>query len=349
MIPRRSRFTVAVGLLMVFVLLVTSMAACKKKEPPQEPVEEPTVEEPIVFEDGPYRQPVYFVKVVGDEVYLVREVRELPYTKDRIAAAIDQLVNSKPTTPGAMNVLPKGTKVLGSTVDEGVVTVDFSKEILQGEFSGEIEELAIVSIVNTLSTVPGTFAVAFTVEGKCDETVMNWWGHVGLSEQPFSLDLSRVMEPRIWVNGPQPNELVTSPMTVRGTALVFEGTVVYRVKTIDGEVLLTDFTTATAAAPDRGTFLARVDLPEELTGKGILEVYWESPENGDPLDMVTIPINFDDPAAAGSTPDTPGTGEPTGAPATTEPPAGSTEADDPDALTEPSPEKPEDLDLVDIE
>ena len=51
-------------------------------------------------------------------------------------------------------------------IEDKVATVDWSAEVLEGSGGARVEELAIQSIVYTLTEFPTISSVRFTVEGK---------------------------------------------------------------------------------------------------------------------------------------------------------------------------------------
>jgi len=243
-------------------------------------------------EPATMRLAVYYLKLDERNAYLVREVHEVPKTLEVARAALQELIGGEPVTPGARRVLPPGTRVLGIKIEDGLATVDFSKEVLQANVGAEGEALGIQSIVNTLTEFPQVNRVAFTVEGRLDQAARDWWGHVGLYGQPFRRDLSQVWEPAIWVTSPAPGSTVASPLVVRGSAMVFEGTVQGRVVAEGGEALAQGFTTATAGAPGRGDFELRLEFAAPRQKTGWVEVYSISPEDGREEHLVRVPVRF---------------------------------------------------------
>lgn len=237
------------------------------------------------------RLAVYYPKVTAFDAYLVREVHEVPYTKQVALAALEQLINGNVQTGGAFRVLPPHTRVLGIEIKDQHAIVNFSREVLQANVGAALEMLGIQSIVNTLTEFPTVKKVSFMVEGELDERVMDWWGHVGLYEQPFRRELSSVMEPPIWVYRPQPGTLLKSNvLTVRGSAMVFEGTVNARLQAPTGEVIAAGFTTALGGAPARGDFSMELKWAKAVEGEAMLEAFWISPEDGREKDVVRIPV-----------------------------------------------------------
>lgn len=230
---------------------------------------------------------VYFVKFTADETYLVREERVVPQTDEVALAAVETLIKD------AKSIFPKNTRVLGVTIEKGLATINFSKEVLTNSNVGsDGEELGIQSVVNTLTEFPNIEKVAFQVEGSDQGRARDWWGHIGLYEQPFTRDLSRVYEPVIWVTHPSENQVAGVPLLVKGSARVFEGTVQIRLSDSNGKVLAENTVTASEGAPGRGNFETslKFDMPSE--GKGILEVFWLSPKDNSEQDKVAIPIEW---------------------------------------------------------
>jgi hypothetical protein len=85
---------------------------------------------------------------------------------------------------------------------------------------------------------------------------------------------------------------VTSPVVVKGTASVFEGTVNIRVFDEAGEVVGESFATATCGNGCRGKYSDAVDFFVDREQPGVVQVFWTSPENGDEMDVVEIPVTL---------------------------------------------------------
>ncbi len=239
---------------------------------------------------------VYYVKDAGGEMYLVREVHEVktPSQHSQLyEAALGELIRGKPQTGGAFTVLPRETQIREVSVEDKTATVNFSKEVLHANVGADGEALGIQSIVNTLTEFAEIERIAFEVEGGLDERARDWWGHVGLEQQPFVRNLSSVHEPAIWVEEPVPNQKVSAPLRVKGSARVFEATVNLRLLSGDGKVLEETFATATEGAPGRGEFTALMEKTPPAGSKAILEVFWSSPKDGSEVDKVCLPLQFE--------------------------------------------------------
>ncbi len=215
----------------------------------------------------------------------------LPKCDSIARAALQELISGTPTTEGAYRVLPADTRILGITIEDGLATVDFSREVLYANGGSSVEGPGIDSIVNTLTEFPTIEQVAFTVEGSA-ENGMDWWGHVGLYEQPFPRHLGMVREPAIWVTSPAAGEKVTSPINLHGSASVFEGTVNYRLRDDTGIILAEGFTTAPMYESHRGDFYTSVPFEPTAAGQGQLEVFTQSGKDGSEIDKVIIPVTW---------------------------------------------------------
>ena len=102
----------------------------------------------------------------------------------------------------------------------------------------------------------------------------------------------------IVVNSPEPGETVSSPVTVSGTASVFEGTVQIRILDAAAKEIGGGFATATAGAPERGRFSGDVRFEVDEAQDGAVEVYSqnvaspeESPERK--LFRVVVPVELE--------------------------------------------------------
>ncbi len=250
----------------------------------------PRIDDPAKVEK--VRVAVYYPKIMQTDAFLVREVHEVPSGHAPYRTALQELISGPPQTEGATRVLPKDTEILNITVENGLATVDFSEEVLKANTGAIGELLGIQSVVNTLTEFPEIKQVSFLVNGRLDNRVKDWWGHVGLYGQPFKRNLSRVYEPAIWVIVPTPDSVVSSPLRVVGSARVFEGTVRGRLVGDNGRKLAEGFTTATAGAPARGDFELILIFKPPADGRGRLEVFWESPEDGREVDKVVVPVRF---------------------------------------------------------
>lgn len=235
---------------------------------------------------------VYYVKFKENEVYLVREIHQVPFTEDGPKAAVNELISANPKTGGAVRVLPADTRLLGVNISDGLATVNFSKEVLNSNVGSSGEALGIQSIVNTLTEFPQIQEVSFQVEGKVDSRTRDWWGHVGLYEQPFKRNLDKVVEPVMWITHPAAGQVAGVPLLVKGSAKFSEGVVNARLLDSNGKKLAESSSNTSRGIYGRGDFEIKLTFTPPGKGSGTLEVYRAGPKDGSPLDTVKIPIQW---------------------------------------------------------
>lgn len=100
-------------------------------------------------------------------------------------------------------------------------------------------------------------------------------------------------EAAIVVESPEPGASVSSPVTISGTASVFEGTVQLRILDADGEEIASTFTTASTGAPDRGDFSKDVEFSVDEAQEGVVEVFEQSvasPEESPERELFTVEV-----------------------------------------------------------
>lgn len=97
----------------------------------------------------------------------------------------------------------------------------------------------------------------------------------------------------ILVTDPASGEQLNAGVVVSGEASVFEANVLYRVVTATGRVLAEGNTTATAGAPQKGTFRVEVRFEAPYYGEaGFVEVFERSARDGSISDIVRVPVTI---------------------------------------------------------
>jgi hypothetical protein len=94
----------------------------------------------------------------------------------------------------------------------------------------------------------------------------------------------------IVVDSPLPGDELRSPITVRGTANVFEASVSIQIRDANGEVLAAINTQATCGSGCRGTFSSPIAFYTPMRQSGTIEVFEVSAEDGSAIHVVRIPI-----------------------------------------------------------
>ena len=92
-----------------------------------------------------------------------------------------------PKTKGLTNMLPRGTEIIGYSLDRGVLAVNFSDRLRTGHAGGSYGELLTVyGIVNSLVEAPQVEAVRILIDGRAVDTLA---GHLNLRD-PLKADHS---------------------------------------------------------------------------------------------------------------------------------------------------------------
>ena len=98
----------------------------------------------------------------------------------------------------------------------------------------------------------------------------------------------------ITVTEPKPGDWVNIPVRVKGTASVFEATVIIAVESADGsKTFCKTFATASEGAPGRGSFEAQITFPPpsfEAPTDARVQVYSQSAEDGSAQNLVSVPF-----------------------------------------------------------
>ncbi len=105
--------------------------------------------------------------------------------------------------------------------------------------------------------------------------------------------------PAIVVDVPRVGATTQSPLTISGTANVFEATVSMRVLDANGEVIARTFTTATCGTGCRGDFSASVRYSVKEAQTGTVEVFEVSAASGRRTHVVSVPVLLTAGAPAG--------------------------------------------------
>ncbi len=153
---------------------------------------------------GPITLTLYFMEVTATDFYLVPEKRTIPYTQAVARAAMEELFKGPSEGSGLKAIFPSTVRVLDISIENGVCTLNVSKEIItdksqQGGAGAAVEGLALASIANTLTEFPTIQKVKLLVEGQQSGMVdghfiEDFWGHVGLPEY-LERDMSKVKSP----------------------------------------------------------------------------------------------------------------------------------------------------------
>lgn len=228
---------------------------------------------------------VYFCK--DEKIFPVERV--VPKTQQVGAASMKALLEGPTPTEseaGISTCIPEGTTFLGLDIQDGIATVDLSKEYSSGGGSLSMM-MRLAEVVFTLTQFPTVEGVNF----KLDGTPIDVLGGEGIVlDHPMTRADYEELSPAILVESPLFGNTVSSPVRVTGTANVFEATFVINIVDWDGLILAEERVTASSGTGTRGTF--DVSIPFKLTkaGRGSLIAFSYSPKDGSQTNVVEIPI-----------------------------------------------------------
>lgn len=218
--------------------------------------------------------------------------RVIPKTEQVGAAAMKALLegpNEAERQAGVVSNIPEGTTFLGLDIQDGVATVDLSKEYSSGGGSLSMM-MRLAQVVFTLTQFPTVNGVTFKLDGEPIDVL---GGEGIIIDHPMSRTDYEDMSPAILVESPTIGDTISSPVRITGTANVFEA--VFRVNIVDydGLILADEVVTATAGTGTRGTF--DVTIPFTLTkpGQGWIIAFSESPKDGSHINTVEIPVQLE--------------------------------------------------------
>ena len=145
----------------------------------------------------------------------------------------------------------------------------------------------IAQVVYTLTQFPTVTGVRFAINGQGVTVV----GGVPV-QSPQTRAMYRGYLPAITVRSPVIGARVTSPVTVSGTADVFEATVSVRVLDSAGHEIARTFTTASCGTGCRGDYSVTVSYSVPRAQPGTIEVFESSARDGQPVNVQLIPVTL---------------------------------------------------------
>jgi hypothetical protein len=215
--------------------------------------------------------------------------RTIPATAGVGRAAVDRLLAGPSAAEYAAALrsqIPAGTALLGLRIIAGIATVDLSSSFESGA-SPSTMPVRIAQMVYTLTQFPTVTGVRFQINGQ---------GVTVIGGVPVQSPQTRAMYggylPAITVQSPVIGQQVTSPVTVSGTADVFEAVVSVRVLDPAGHEIARSFTTASCGTGCRGDYSVTVPYSLPHPELGTIEVFESSAKDGLPVNVQQIPVTL---------------------------------------------------------
>ena len=215
--------------------------------------------------------------------------RTIPATAGVGRAALDGLLagpSAAEYAAGVRSQIPAGTRLLGLRITAGTATADFTSSFGSAA-SPSTMPLRIAQVVYTLTQFPSVTGVRFEINGQ-GVTVI---GGVPVQD-PQTAAMYDGYLPAIIVRNPVIGEQVTGPVTVSGTADVFEAVVSVRILDSAGGEIARTFTTASCGTGCRGDYSVAVSYTVPQEEPGIIEVFETSAKDGQPVNVQQIPVTL---------------------------------------------------------
>jgi hypothetical protein len=190
---------------------------------------------------------------------------------------------------GFASAVPTGTKLLGIAIHNGVATVDLTSEFQDGAGSRSMQ-MRLGQVVYTLTQFPTVQKVRFRLDG----TPVNVFSSEGIVlDHPVGRNDYADLLPAITVAKPASDSSVASPVTVAGTANVFEANVTVEILNANGDVVGKTFTTASCGTGCRGTYSVPVSFEVAKAQSGTIVVHDDDAAGtGKPPHEVRVPVTL---------------------------------------------------------
>jgi hypothetical protein len=258
-----------------------SSASTGAGSPTASPTISPSAEAPTVT----YQ--VWFA--YGESLFVTQ--RTQPFTPRVGTAAVTALLagpSAQERAAGVLTTVPEGSKLLGLSIDGGIATANLSADYASGGGSLSMS-LRLAQLTYTLTQFPTVRGVNLELDGK-PVTVFSGEGIV--LDRPMTRRSYADLLPPILVVSPVIGEIVSGPITVAGTADVFEATVSITVVDADGHELVSTFAMATCGTGCRGAYARSVTYHVDEDQPGTVRVYEVSAKDGRPINEIDIPVTL---------------------------------------------------------
>ena len=179
-----------------------------------------------------------------------------------------------------------GTRLLELTIDDGIATVN-----LDATFSAEqtpaIAVGSLSQVVYTLTQFDAIDGVLFEVNGS---PLTNFGGYEVDGAQRRASFADQL--PAIIVEHPRIGQRTSSPVTISGSADVFEAVVSIEILDEHRRTVASSATMATCGTGCRGSYATEVRYHVGTRQPGTIRVYEVSAKDGSPLHVVEIPVTL---------------------------------------------------------
>jgi len=149
-----------------------------KQRPEKPPAAPPRPPDIVITEETPAKVKVYRVVVENNQPVVRAEEKAVKPGEDPVEIALRRLVEQGHNADLA-NPIPKGTRLLGVKITDGLAQVNLSREFRENFRGGSMAEALIIDVIlQTLGQFSEVKQVRLLLEGKPLDTL----GHADLSE-----------------------------------------------------------------------------------------------------------------------------------------------------------------------
>jgi len=290
----RMRALSVLALVLLFALVVSSVAGCARDDAAKPPVTKPPADDGSVSE--PTATPTEPVETSEVKAYFLNGEEVTPVTgtaqgKGVAAAAMELLLTGPSNTQslqGLTTSVPAGTTLNGVTIEDGVATVDLSPEFASG--GGTLSMRArVAQVVFTLTQFTTIESVQFRIDGEALDVL---GGEGIILDGPRTRIDEEAFAPQVLVESPTWGVSVplSTPLRVSGSANTFEAEFQLEIADKNGKIIRTQRVMATSGSGTRGTFDATISLSGLAPGEAFLVSSYLSAKDGSRVVVMEIPI-----------------------------------------------------------
>jgi len=190
--------------------------------------------------------------------------------------------------PSFSTAVPSGTRLLGASVQDGVVEINLSREFESG--GGTLSMSArLAQLVYTATQFPKSQKVKMLLDGQPVEVFSS---EGLLLDQPMDRDDALELLPPIFIDDPGFGGPLESGQLVVGKSNVFEATSQIALFDASGAKLYEHFVTATCGTGCWGDWFENVTYNLASAQTGILRVWEFSAKDGSPIHVQEYPVRL---------------------------------------------------------
>jgi germination protein M len=226
-----------------------------------------------------------------DNAGLVPVLREIPKTKAVGSAAMTELLKGPVddelgASPAMYTSIPEGTHFLGLTIDNGIATINLSKEFQAGGGSASVIQ-RVAQVVYTLTQFPSVTGVSFQIDGVPKSA---FGGDGTAFDRPLGRDDYTDQLPAIFVDRPAWGGVLGNPARFVGVANVFEAAFRAEILNGAGRTLAASQVMASCGTGCWGDFDVTIRYSVGKAGWGTLRVFEPSAKDGSPTNTTEYPV-----------------------------------------------------------